>query len=112
MIGIYRHLAPLTVSAFLEALPINARVTAFPGAMVCLLTSIKTGVEKQRFDFAKGEVAFLAANGSICFFTANVKSQRPLNPLGRVDKNAELLEQLSAGDVVGLEKVQEINVQG
>ena len=60
-------------------------MTIYPRAMVCLLTGIKAGVEKQRFEFAKGEVAFLAANGSLCFFLANAKSQSPLNPIGKVD---------------------------
>ncbi len=44
---IFKHLAPVTVSAILRELPINARVTIYPRAMICLLTGIKAGVEKQ-----------------------------------------------------------------
>jgi uncharacterized protein len=110
-LSLYRHLAPLTVNAFLEALPLRGRVTVYPKAMVCVLTTIKTGVEKARLEFTKGETAFLAANGSVCIFTSNVKSQRPLNPLGKVEGNAELLDQLSMGDVVELILVQETGAQ-
>jgi len=95
----YRHLAPVTVSALLEALPIASRAMVFPG-MVTLLTTIKTGVEKQRLQFARGDVAFLAANGSICVFFSNANSERPLNPLGRIESGLEVLSSAKAGDVV------------
>lgn len=99
VIGLYRHLAPVTVAAILDDLPMASRVMIYPG-MVTLLTRIKTGVEKQRLEFAKGEVAFLAANGSICIFLANAKSQRPLNPVGKVEGGLDVLERVSVGDVI------------
>ena len=68
--------------------------------MVNLLTKIKIGVEKQRTEFSKGDVAFLAANGSICFFLANVKSQRPLNPVGKVEEGLDVLQKVGGGDVM------------
>jgi uncharacterized protein len=108
MVDLYKHLAPVTVSSILRALPMNARVTIYPKAMVCILTGLKTGVEKQRLEYSKGEVAFLPANGSLCFFMSAVKSQSPLNPVGKISSNAELLEKLSAGDVVEIVQVREI----
>ncbi len=98
-LGLYRHLAPVTVAALLEELPLASRAMVTPGAMLTLLTKIKIGVEKQRMEFSKGDVAFLAANGSICIFLANVKSQRPLNPIGKVEDGLELLQEVKAGDV-------------
>jgi uncharacterized protein len=106
---VYKHLAPVTVSAILRELPINSRVTIYPKAMVCVLTGIKAGVEKQRFEFTKGDVAFLAANGSLCFFISNAKSQSPLNPIGKVDGSLELLESLSAGDSMEIVQVREVS---
>ncbi len=106
---VYKHLAPVTVSAVLRELPINARVTIYPRAMVCLLTGIKAGVEKQRFEFTKGDVAFLAANGSLCFFLSNAKSQSPLNPLGKVEGGLEVFESLSAGDSMEIVQVREVS---
>jgi hypothetical protein len=108
MVDLYKHLAPVTVSALLRSLPMSARVTIYPRAMVCILTGLKTGVEKQRLDYAKGEVAFLAASGSLCFFTGAAKSQSPLNPVGSVSANAALLEKLTPGDVMEIVQVREI----
>jgi uncharacterized protein len=99
-LGLYRHLAPVTVAALLDELPLSSRATVYPRAMVTLLTKIKIGVEKQRLEFSKGDIAFLAANGSICFFLANAKSQRPLNPIGKIEDGLELLATVTAGDVV------------
>lgn len=107
-IELYKHLAPLTVSFILRALPMSARVTIYPKAMVCILTGIKTGVEKQRLEFKKGEIAFLAANGSICFFTSAVKSQSPLNPVGKMASGPEILEKLTPGDVMEVVQLREI----
>jgi len=50
-------------------------------------------------------VAFLAATGSICIFLKNVKSERPLNPVGKVEEGLEVLQQASAGDVVQISGV-------
>ncbi len=106
---LYKHLAPVTVSAILRELPINARATIYPRAMICLLTPIKCGVEKQRFEFAKGDVAFLPANGSLCFFLANAKSQSPLNPIGKIEGSLSVLESLSAGDTIEIVQVREVS---
>ena len=99
-LGLYRHLAPVTVTALLDEFPLASRAMITPGAMLTLLTKIKIGVEKQRLEFSKGDVAFLAANGSICIFLANVKSQRPLNPVGKVEEGLEVLQKAASGDVV------------
>jgi hypothetical protein len=99
-LGLYRHLAPVTVTAVLDELPVAARAQVSPGAMITLLTKITIGVEKQRLEFSKGDVAFLAANGSICVFLTNVKSQRPLNPIGKVEEGLDALLKAMSGDVV------------
>ena len=111
VIELYKHLAPVTVNAIVRALPMSSRVTIYPRAMVCVLTGIKTGVEKQRYEYSKGEIAFLAANGSICFFTANVKSASPLNPVGKLQAKGELLERLTAGDVMDLSQPLDTGAQ-
>ncbi len=99
-LGLYRHLAPVTVAAVLDELPVSSRAMLYPGAMITLLTKIKIGVEKQRLEFSKGDVAFLAANGSVCIFLANAKSQRPLNPIGKVEEGLDVLQKAASGDVV------------
>ena len=97
--GLYRHLAPVTVAALLGEFPLASRAMVSPG-MITLITKIKTGVEKARMEFSKGDVAFFAATGSICIFLKNAKSDRPLNPVGKVEEGLEVLQQATAGDVV------------
>jgi len=111
-LGLYRHLAPVTVAALLSEFPLASRATIYPG-MITLMTEIKTGVEKQRMEFSKGDVAFLAATGSVCIFLKNAKSERPLNPLGKVEDGLEVLQKAAAGDVVEISgaSAQEAAVQ-
>ena len=108
-VDLYRHLAPVTVTAILTELPINGRVTVYPRAMVCLLTGIKAGVEKPRHEFSKGDVAFLAATGSVCFFLSSATSKAPLNPLGKVDGDLAVLERVSVGDSMEFVQVREVS---
>jgi uncharacterized protein len=112
-LGLYRHLAPVTVTALLGEFPLASRAMLTPGAMITLLTKVKIGVEKQRMEFSKGDVAFLAANGSICIFLANVKSQRPLNPVGKIEQGLEVLQSAKSGDVIEISAptAQEAGVQ-
>jgi hypothetical protein len=98
-VSMYRHLAPLTVNAIVRNLPIESRVNV-QSAMACLFTSIRVGVEKAKTDFARGDVAFLAAGGFFCFFLGSAKSERPLNPVGRVESGLELLDSLRPGSVI------------
>jgi hypothetical protein len=102
-VSLYRHLAPLTVDAIGWALPMDSRVNIQQG-MVCMFSSIKVGVEKPRLAFAKGDVAFLASGGLLCFFIGDAKSAMPLNPVGKVDTGLEVLASLRPGDVIRLAK--------
>lgn len=100
-ISLFRHLAPLTVNAVLRTLPFDSRVTLQP-AMVCLFTQLRVGVEKPRTQFARGDVAFLPSGGLICIFLGEARSDRPLNPIGKVEKGLEAFDAIRPGDVVGL----------
>ncbi len=108
--GLFRHLAPLTVNALMRALPIQSRANV-QEAMVCLFTSVRVGVEKARTSFSPGEVAFLPSNALICLFMKNVQSERPLNPIGRIDGGIGLVNSIKPGDVIELRLVQEATVQ-
>lgn len=101
MVSFYRHLCPLTVNAFLRALPMESRVSVQP-AMVSMFTSIRVGVEKPKTSFQRGEAAFLASGGLLCFFLKAATSERPLNPMGKVDEGLELLDGLRPGGVIRL----------
>jgi hypothetical protein len=98
-VSLFRHLAPLTVSSILRTLPFASRVTLQP-AMVSLFTELRVGVEKPRVQFARGDVAFLPSGGLICVFLGDARSDRPLNPVGKVESGMEAFDSIRPGDVV------------
>jgi len=100
-VALFRHLAPLTVNAILHSLPADSRVGVNP-AMVSLFTEIQVGVEKPRLAFERGDVAFMAAGGLVCVFLKGAKSERPLNPVGKVESGIEIFDAVRRGDVVRL----------
>ena len=53
--------------------------------------------------------AFLPANGSLCFFLANAKSQSPLNPIGKLEVDLGVLSGLSAGDTMEIIQLREVS---
>jgi uncharacterized protein len=103
-LSIFRHLAPLTVNAVLRSLPFDSRVNVQP-AMVCMFTELKVGVEKPRAQFARGEVAFLPSAGLLCVFLKDARSERPLNPVGKVEDGLQVFEAIRPGDVVRMTAV-------
>jgi uncharacterized protein len=100
-VSVYRHMAPVTVNSILRVLPFDSRVSIQP-AMVSLFTQLKVGVEKPRTQFARGDVAFLPSGGLLCVFLGSAKSDRPLNPIGKVEEGIEVFDATRPGDVVKL----------
>lgn len=98
-LSLFRHLAPLTVNAVLRSIPFDSRVTLQP-AMVCLFTQLMVGVEKPRTQFVRGDVALLPSGGLICVFLGNARSDRPLNPMGKIESGLETFDAIRPGDVV------------
>jgi hypothetical protein len=94
----------MTVNAILRSLPFNSRVSLQP-PLASLITDLKVGVEKPKAQFTRGDVAFLASGGLICIFLGDAKSDRPLNPIGKVEAGLEIFDSLRAGDVVRLTTV-------
>jgi uncharacterized protein len=103
-LSLFRHLAPVTVNALLRSFPSDSRVTLQP-AMVCIFTQLRVGVEKPRVQFSRGDVAFLPSGGLICVFLGDAKSDRPLNPVGKVEQGIEAFDAIRPGDVVSLKQV-------
>ncbi len=98
-VSLFRHLAPLTVNAVLRTIPFDSRVNLQP-AMVCLFTQLRVGVEKPRTQFGRGDVAFLPSGGLLCVFLGDARSDRPLNPVGRVESGIDTFDLVRPGDVV------------
>ncbi len=99
-----RHLAPLTVGSILRALPIEGRAHRYDGSFIYMETGLAIGREKQRDEFKRGDIGFMIANGAVCVFLKDVKGMM-FNPLGKVTSNIEVLDGVSAGDVLLLAAV-------
>ena len=67
--------------------------------MAYVQTTIESGVERQRKEFKKGDIAFLTSNGSICLIFKDFTSSKAMNPIGKILSNVDALEQLKPGDV-------------
>ncbi len=98
-----RHLAPLTSGAILKSLPLQDRVHRYADKFAYIETGLVIGAEKQRSQFKRGEIGYLTSNGSICFIFQTGAVQ-PMNPLGVVTSNLELIESSRPGDVLMLRK--------
>jgi len=94
-----RHLAPKTVGAIIRALPLEGNAHLMGTTMAFMDTSLNAGGEKLRAQFRKGEVGFMASNGSICFFLEDVSSTKAMTFVGKVTSNLDRLKEVKPGDV-------------
>lgn len=65
-------------------------------------TQLKSGIERSRTEFKRGEIAFYPAEGSICFIHKDTKSSRAMSPIGSMLDYADELGALVPGDVLTL----------
>ncbi len=103
---IFRHLAPITVNTITNKMPIFGRVNRLNNNTVCILAQIFVGTEKSRTKFTQGDIALLPLNGSICIFLKDSKSIRPMNLIGKIVSNLEILETSGRGDSITI-KIRE-----
>ena len=94
-----RHLAPLTIGTILKNLPLQDRVHRYVDKFVYVETGLMIGPEKHRTQFHRGDIAYLTSNSSICVFVRDAKVQ-PMNSLGIVTSNLEVIESSRPGDVM------------
>jgi hypothetical protein len=97
---IVRHLSPATFTHIVAKLPLQGRINRYNDRFIYIITNISLGVEKGRNEFKRGDIAFLAMNGSLCFFLKDMKLARPMNPLGKISKGIEVFNKINVGDVL------------
>lgn len=98
-----RHLAPLTIASILKGLPLQDRVHRYEHKFIYIETGLVIGAEKQKTRFRRGDIGYLTSNGSICIFMQDTTAQ-PMNPVGFVITNLEILESAQPGDVLVIKK--------
>lgn len=94
-----RHLSPRTVGIISRSLPLEGNAHRLISGITYFETSIDSGTDRPRKEFKKGDIAFLPANGSICFFSEDVSSSKTMTPIGKILSEVTALNNISSGDV-------------
>ena len=94
-----RHLSPRTVGIISRSLPLEGNAHLITSNIAYFETSIDSGIDRPRKEFKKGDIAFLPANGSICFFSDDVSSSKTMTPIGKILSDVTALQNIKSGDV-------------
>ena len=94
-----RHLAPKTVGILIRSMPLEGNAHMMGSSFAYIDTQINAGGEKLRTQFKKGDVAFMAVNGSICFFVNDSESTKSMTFIGKITSDIDALDELKPGDV-------------
>ncbi len=95
-----RHLSPKTVGSILRSLPLEGNAHFLGQNIVYFETMISSGIERQRKEFKKGDIAFSPAGGSICFFVSDIVTTKPMTPIGKILENVDSLKDVKPGDII------------
>ena len=97
-----RHFAPKTVGIISRSLPLEGNAHMMGTSIALMDTNLNAGGEKLRSQFKKGDIGFLASNGSICFFLQDVSQSKPMTLIGKILTNFDALNQVKPGDIFSL----------
>lgn len=97
-----RHLSPKTVGSISRSLPLAGNAHFLGQSIVYFETMVNSGVERQRKEFNKGDIAFSPTGSSICIFVADAITTKPMTPIGKLLGDVELLKTAKPGDVISL----------
>jgi len=97
-----RHLSPTTVGLITRSLPLEGNVHHIGSSIIYIVTGVNSGIERKKTNFKNGDIAFLPAEGSICFFVDDVSIIKPMTPIGRILGNLDVLRKVKVGDILSL----------
>lgn len=97
-----RHLSPKTVGSILRSMPLEGNAHFIGQNIIYFETGVSSGVERQKKEFKKGDIAFTPAGGSICFFASDIITTKPMTPIGKLLSDVDSLKDVKAGDVIAL----------
>ena len=98
-----RHLSPITVGLIMRMLPLKGNAHQIGKSIVYFETNVNSGVERNKTDFKRGDIAFLPAEGSVCFYTNDVFDGKAMTPIGKIDK-IEKLSVVKPSDILLLSR--------
>ena len=97
-----RHLSPKTVGIIMRSIPLDGNAHFIGQSIVYFETKVNSGVERQKKEFKKGDIAFTPSGSSICIFTADTITSKPMTPIGKILTNVDSINSVKAGDVLSL----------
>ena len=96
-----RHLSPITVGLIMRTLPLSGNAHQMGKSVVYFETNLNSGIERKKTDFRRGDIAFLPAEGSVCFYIDDVYNGKTMTPIGRIDE-IEKLNVVKPSDILSL----------
>jgi hypothetical protein len=98
-----RIYAPLTVEALLRRLPLQGRVHPLMGG-VSFILGMRRGEEKSTKEVEARTIAYWPMNDSVCLFHSNARTYSPVNRVGRITDNLELIRRITSGARITIER--------
>ena len=98
-----RHLSPITVGLIMRMLPLKGNAHQMGKSIVYFETNLNSGIERKKTDFRRGDIAFLPAEGSVCFYIDDVYDGKPMTPIGRTNE-IEKLNVVKSSDILSLSR--------
>ena len=99
-----RHLSPMTVGLITRMLPLKGNAHQLGQSVVYFETKINSGIERKRTNFKKGDIAFLPAEGSICFYLDDVIGGKLMTIVGKITSDIKKLKAVKSSDVLSLSR--------
>ena len=96
-----RHLSPITVGLIMRMLPLSGNAHQMGKSIVYFETNLNSGIERKKTDFRRGDIAFLPAEGSVCFYIDDVYDGKSMTPIGRKNE-IEKLNVVKSSDILSL----------
>ena len=97
-----RHLSPKTVGLISRSLPIQSNAHKMGNSVIYIETTIDSGIERQRSEFKKGDIAFMPYEGSICFFFADSSNVKSMSLIGKIADKIDVLKEIKSSDIISL----------
>ena len=97
-----RFLAPRTVDTLVRKLPVEGRAALWKEE-VYFEIPVKMGEEKAKATVETGTIAFWPMGSALCVFYGQSQPYSPVNVLGKVTKNLELLKEIKSGTRIRVE---------
>jgi len=100
---IIRFLAPRTCDTIIRKLPIEGRAALHPNE-VFFEIPLSLGEEKSKATAEKGTLAYWSIGRAFCIFYEKAHPYSPINPIGRILENLDILSQIKSGTKITVKR--------